>query len=123
MSEKVFQWLLRLYPRSFRSAYGDAMRQLFRDRMAAETGGFGRLRLWMDLLQDFAVSVGREHRRRVQAAAAESGGYRIADGAFAAMERGHIRQHSVEFLSIAVCFLIAWLGHAPRWPLWPSTPF
>jgi hypothetical protein len=30
----------------------------------------------------------------------------------------HIRLHSVEFLFIAVGFLIAWLGHAPRWPLW-----
>jgi hypothetical protein len=76
MSEKIFQWLLRLYPRRFRGEYGGAMRQLFRDRLVAETGFLGRLRLWMDLLQEFAMSVRREHRRRTQVAAAECGGYR-----------------------------------------------
>ena len=70
MSEKIFHWLLRLYPRRFRGEYGDAMRQLFRDRLAAETGVLGRLRLWMDLLRDLAVSVRREHRRPTRFAAA-----------------------------------------------------
>jgi hypothetical protein len=118
MSEKIFQWMLRLYPRRFRSEYGDAMRQLFRDRLGTETSILGRFRLWMNLLQDFVMSVRREHRRRAQVAAAESGNYRISEEAFAEMERSHIRERSVEFLSIALGFLIAWLGHAQRWPLW-----
>jgi hypothetical protein len=34
------------------------------------------------------------------------------------MERSHIHKHSVGLLSMVVGFLIAWVGHAPRWPLW-----
>src|SRR5256885_12198007 len=93
------------------------MRQLFRDRLAAETGVLGRLRLWMDLLRDLAVSVRREHRRPTRFAAAESGGYRMSEEGLAEMQRTPTRQLPIGFLSIAAGFLIAWLGHAPRWPM------
>jgi len=61
MSEKIFAWLLRLYPSHFRQAYGDDARQLFRDRARDEQGFFSSLRLWWDLLTDSAVSIPREH--------------------------------------------------------------
>ncbi len=61
MSEKIYAWLLRLYPSHFREAYGDEALQLFRDRCRDETGFFPRLRLWLDLLSDFAVSVPRQY--------------------------------------------------------------
>jgi retinol-binding protein 3 len=61
MSEKIFAWLLRLYPSRFRQAYGDEALQLFRDRARDEQGLFPRLRLWLDLLTDSAVSIPREH--------------------------------------------------------------
>jgi hypothetical protein len=93
------------------------MRQLFRDRIAAETGMLGRSRLWMDLLKDFAVSVRREHRRRREVAATASGGYRISEEGIAEMQRAHIWHLPIVFLAIAAGLLIAWLGHAPRWPL------
>lgn len=32
MSEKIYAWLLRLYPSRFRTAYGEEALQLFRDR-------------------------------------------------------------------------------------------
>ena len=54
MSEKLFALLLRLYPSHFREAYGDEALQLFRDRARDETGFFLTLRLWLDLLADFA---------------------------------------------------------------------
>lgn len=118
MSDKILRWLLRLYPRCFRAEYGDAMLQLFRDRMAAETGRLDRLRLWMDLLGDLAISVPLEHWRRPHFTAAEPGGYRMSEEAVAEMvRRSHIREVPSLFLSIALGVLIAWFGRAPRWPL------
>ena len=63
MSERVYGWLLRLYPASFRETYGDAAVQLFRDRARDEIGFFTKLRLWLDVLADLAISVPREYRR------------------------------------------------------------
>jgi hypothetical protein len=59
----MYSWLLRLYPSHFRKAFGDAALQLFRDRYRDETGFFPRLRLWIDLLNDLAISLPHEHRR------------------------------------------------------------
>src|SRR5882724_619363 len=61
MSEKLYAWLLRLYPSHFREAYGDEALQLFRDRARDEKGFFRSLRLWLDLLADLAISVPREY--------------------------------------------------------------
>src|SRR2546423_12546069 len=61
MSEKLFALLLRLYPSHFRQAYGEEALQLFRDRARDEKGFFRRVRLWFDLLADFAVSLPREY--------------------------------------------------------------
>lgn len=63
MSEKLYAFLLQLYPKRFRSAYGEDALQLFRDRLRDEPGFAGRLRLWMDVLTDLAASAPREHRR------------------------------------------------------------
>jgi Peptidase family S41/N-terminal domain of Peptidase_S41 in eukaryotic IRBP len=63
MSERVYAWLLRLYPPHFRQAYGEAAMQLFRDRSRHERGFFPVLQLWLDLLADLAISVPRQHRR------------------------------------------------------------
>jgi hypothetical protein len=38
MSEKIYAWLLRLYPSHFRDRYGEEALQLFRDRAAHERG-------------------------------------------------------------------------------------
>src|ERR1700722_7600986 len=62
MSDKVYSWLLRLYPSHFREAYGEEARQLFRDRARAEKGFLPAVRLWLDLLVDLAISVPREYR-------------------------------------------------------------
>ena len=61
MSEQIYAWLLRLYPVHFRERYSEDVLRLFRDRMRDERGFFPRLRLWLDLLADFAVSLPREH--------------------------------------------------------------
>ena len=61
MSEKIYAWLLRLYPSRFREAYGHEALQLFRDRSRDERGFLPHLRLWLDLLGDLALTVPREY--------------------------------------------------------------
>lgn len=62
MSEKIYARLLRLFPSHFREAYGDEVLQLFRDRARNEKGFFARVRLWLDLLADLAISIPRQYR-------------------------------------------------------------
>src|ERR1700687_5278019 len=62
MSEKIYAWLLRLYPSQFREEDGDEPLHLFGDCARDEKGVLPRLRLWLDLLADLAISVPREHR-------------------------------------------------------------
>ncbi|WP_263350664.1 S41 family peptidase [Acidicapsa acidisoli] len=62
MSEKIYAFLIRLFPVHFRKTYGDDALQLFRDRSSAEKGLLPGLRLWLDMLADLAVSIPREYR-------------------------------------------------------------
>jgi predicted permease len=55
-SERLYRWLLRLYPRDFRDEYGDEMSLLFRDRATD-----GPARLWLQVLGDLAFHAPREH--------------------------------------------------------------
>jgi hypothetical protein len=61
MSDKIYACLLRLFPGSFRDAYGKDARQLFRDRLREETGFLRRTRLWFDIFFDLAISLPRLH--------------------------------------------------------------
>ena len=61
MSEKIYAWLLHLYPSQFREAYGSEALPLFRDRVRNEKGFFPCLRLWLDLIVDLAISIPREY--------------------------------------------------------------
>ena len=61
MSEKLYAWLLRLYPSRFREDYGEEALRLFRDRARDERGFFPRLRLWLDLFFDFTISLPSEY--------------------------------------------------------------
>src|SRR5215469_1638825 len=63
MSEKIYAWMLKLYPAHFRQEYEASAMQLFRDRLRAERGVFRRLRFWLDVIADLAVSLPREHWR------------------------------------------------------------
>src|SRR3974377_1560006 len=61
MSEKIYSWLLRLYPAQFREKYGEEALQLFRDRARDEKGLFAGTRLWLNLLVDLAMSLPGEY--------------------------------------------------------------
>jgi hypothetical protein len=64
MSEKIYAWVLRLYPIRFRQEYEASAMQLFRDRLGAERGFTRRLWFWLDLIADLVVSLPREHLRQ-----------------------------------------------------------
>lgn len=55
-SERIYRWLLRLYPGDFRDEYGQEMSLLFRARA---TDGY--LRLWLQVLGDMLFHAPREH--------------------------------------------------------------
>lgn len=86
MSEKIYAWLLKLYPVRFREDYGTSAMQLFCDRLRMERGMFRKLRFWLDLIVDLAISLPREYRRQ-SPIEHELRGYRISEGAVAAMKR------------------------------------
>jgi hypothetical protein len=75
MSEKIYAWLLKLYPVRFREEYGASASQLFREHLRAERGGFRRLRFWLDVIADLAISVPREHWRRKPSEPAMGGSF------------------------------------------------
>jgi hypothetical protein len=55
-SERIYRWLLRLYPREFRDEYGQEMSLLFRDRTSE-----GSLKLWLQVLGDLLFHAPKEH--------------------------------------------------------------
>jgi putative ABC transport system permease protein len=55
-SERIYRWLLRLYPRDFRDEYGEEMSLVFRDRAPD-----GPVRLWLQVLRDLVFHAPREH--------------------------------------------------------------
>jgi polysaccharide biosynthesis transport protein len=66
-SERIYRWLLNLYPRAYRRDYGEAMVQLFRDqcRDAHGVGGRGEpFRFWLRTLWDLVKSVWSEQADR-----------------------------------------------------------
>ena len=60
-SERIYRWLLRLYPRDFRDEYGHEMSLLFRARAA-----HGSVGLWCQVLGDLLFHAPREHWHAVK---------------------------------------------------------
>ena len=126
MSEKIYAWLLRLYPSSFQRAYGEEALQLFRDRARDEKGFLSGLRLWLDLLGDLAISVPREYRS-VSAAVAVSQAQHLCDGtpSFHILEAEALSFRSLFYGGIASLavygFLLLLIGHGGN-PFPFSTP-
>ena len=55
-SERIYRWLLRLYPREFRDEYGHEMSLMFRARASD-----GSARLWLQVLGDLVSHAPKEH--------------------------------------------------------------
>jgi hypothetical protein len=114
MSEKIYAWLLKLYPLRFREHYGTSAMQLFRDRLRAERGILHRFRFWLDVIADLAISIPREHWRQ-NPAEPYVGGYRLSKEAVTAMSK---RSAFVPAVVVSVFALLglttAWLGNSER---------
>ncbi len=116
MHEKIYRRLLKLYPAQFRGEYGEAMAQLFRDRMRAAGSPAGRLRMWLHILGDLVVSVIREHQRPVPAASAGPPNvFRLNPAGVRALLRRQMYGLLWFLLSVGVGTLLAWAGRAPYW--------
>ena len=59
MSERIFAFLLYLYPPGFRERYVHEAMLLYQDRYRIETGLYRRVRLWCDLLADLVTGLPR----------------------------------------------------------------
>src|ERR1700761_4786833 len=64
MSDRIWGWLLHLYPNAFREKYRDEALQLYRDRLGEETGVYLRARLYCDLLLDAFTGLPQAWRNR-----------------------------------------------------------
>src|SRR5208283_3024175 len=131
MSEKIYALLLRLYPSHFREAYGDAALQLFRDRAHDERGFFPKLRLWLDLLADLAISVPREYRHVRQAFAATSAPRRLAGAPWLfVLEDESLRPRALFFGGVLTLLALAGFSmainhvgsYAANVAVWPGQP-
>jgi hypothetical protein len=117
MSEKIYAWLLRLYPSSFQRAYGEEALQLFRDRARDERGFLSSLRLWLDLLGDLAVSLPREYRSASAAAVVVSQAPHLSDGtpSFHTLEAEAFSFRSLFYGGVASLvvygFILVLIGH------------
>lgn len=66
LSERLYRFLLRAYPRAFREEYASEMLLVFRDayrEALIERGASGVLRLWRDFFFDFVKTICIEHGR------------------------------------------------------------
>jgi len=121
MSEKLYGWLLRLYPSRFRKAYAEEALQLFRDRAGHERGFFPVLRLWIDLLADLTVSIPRQHFVRPRVLGASVGTFAGGVPSFYVLESESLRfgpllmGSMISLASFGACtFLINhWGPHRP----------
>jgi hypothetical protein len=67
VSERVYRWLVGVYPKEFRSEYGQEMVQAFRDRCREELSRgriSGVIGLWAHTILDFAVTVPIEYMKK-----------------------------------------------------------
>src|SRR5262249_21778604 len=59
---RLYNWLLRLYPASFRNEYGEEMRPLFARRLR-QAGGVGAVSLWITPVGEGVVNAAGAHVR------------------------------------------------------------
>lgn len=64
-SLKVYRFLLKFYPASFRDEYASPMEREFCDELTRSNNSLALARLWLRLLADFAVSVPLQFSRQL----------------------------------------------------------
>jgi hypothetical protein len=113
MSEKIYAWLLKLYPVHFREDYGPSAIQLFRDRLRTERGIFRRLRFWLDVIVDLVISIPREYLWQ-NPVEPDLGGLRISEDAVTALKRSAAVAAFCLAIFVLLGFTVGWLGNSER---------
>ncbi|MBZ2187073.1 MAG: hypothetical protein K7J46_20385 [Bryobacter sp.] len=115
MSERVFSYLLRLYPRRFRDEYGASMRLVFQDRLRSEARISGRTVLWIAFVVDVLKSAVKEHLR--PAPFPHTAHFTLSEDAVADMvRRSHAGHRDRMIMWLVAGFGAAWFGQAPAGP-------
>src|SRR5215469_16036872 len=107
MSEKIFACLLRFYPARFRQQYGEEAMGLLRDRLRDERGAARRLRLWLDLLVDFAAGLPQAYRNSYAIAASPVAHSVAGLPAFRVLDQEPLRPGSVVVGSVLAIAALA----------------
>jgi hypothetical protein len=108
MSEKIYSFLLRLYPARFRRQYGAEALQLFRDRQRDEQGLQRKLHLWIDLLIDFSSGIPSAYRNTYTTAATTTAWQTVTGfPAFRTLEEEPLRPASIATGGIFAMAMIA----------------
>jgi hypothetical protein len=76
-SERIYRTLLVMYPKQFRSEYGESMTEIVRSRLRDDGGGFRSLLVWSSIAGDLAKSAVAE-RTETTMNTLKSGWWRIA---------------------------------------------
>ena len=117
MSEKIYSFLLRLYPARFRRQYGPEALQLFQDRLRDERGLLRKGRLWIDLLFDFTSGLPLAYRNTYRTTTTQAWQAVAGLPTFRILEEEPLRPFPVamaSFFGIATLALFIFvMGHAP----------
>lgn len=105
MSEKIYAYLLRLFPSTFRRRYEEDALRLLHDRLSDERGFFRRLRLSYDLITDIVVGLPQAYRNSYGEVAATASLTPQFDGipSFRILQKEPIRR---EVIAIAGVFSV-----------------
>jgi Peptidase family S41 len=120
MSEKIYSLLFRLFPPRFRERWEEEALELFRDRAGYERGFVARLRMWLDILGDFVVSLPLAHLREKAALVPAASAPREAVPSFMMLEDKPIRSSAYFYgtllsltLLMGISFMAKHAGHFP----------
>lgn len=124
MSEKIYSLLFLLFPARFRARWHDQAIELFRDRAGYEHGFAPRLRMWFDILCDFAVSLPVAYMREREALAPVAAAARPAGPSFTMLDEKPIRSSAYFYGTLLSLAILAGIGfmakHAGHFPIRPD---
>jgi hypothetical protein len=127
MSEKIYSLLFKLFPARFRARWQEDALELFRDRAGYERGFGPRLRMWFDILCDFAVSLPLAYMREREALAPVSAAARTPGPSFTLLDEKPIRSSAYFYgtlLSLAILTGIGFMAkHAGHFPIRPDADY
>ncbi|UWZ84736.1 S41 family peptidase [Occallatibacter riparius] len=121
MSEKIYSLLFRLFPARFRARWQEEALELFRDRAGYERGVGPRLRMWFDILCDFAVSLPLAYMREHEALDRAPVAARPAGPSFTMLDEKPIRSSAYLYGTLLSLAILAGIGfmakHAGHFPI------